>query len=89
MLAPKTAAFLEGVHLLWLLDPEQVDLVAVHRSYVDGLAARLRGWAGRRGEPGRGIGLRRGRLYSAALPPRGCRVARAHVRPSSVAAEPA
>lgn len=41
-LAAETAAFLEGVHLLWLLDPEQVDLVAVHRSYFDGLAARLR-----------------------------------------------
>lgn len=43
VLAAETAAFLEGVHLLWLLDPERVDLVAVHRSYVDGLAGRLRG----------------------------------------------
>ncbi|MFI2346066.1 hypothetical protein ACH492_03195 [Streptomyces sp. NPDC019443] len=38
----ETAAFIEGAHLLWLLDPEQVDLVAVHRSYFEGLAARLR-----------------------------------------------
>jgi AcrR family transcriptional regulator len=41
-LAAETAAFIEGAHLLWLLDPEQVDLVAVHRSYFEGLAARLR-----------------------------------------------
>ncbi|CAM5646587.1 TetR/AcrR family transcriptional regulator [Streptomyces pilosus] len=43
VLAAEAAAFLEGVHLLWLLDPEQIDLVAVHRSYTDGLIARLRG----------------------------------------------
>ncbi|MBD0840497.1 TetR/AcrR family transcriptional regulator [Streptomyces sp. TRM68416] len=42
VLAVETAAFLEGAHLLWLLDPEQVDLTAVHRSYFAGLAARLR-----------------------------------------------
>lgn len=40
-LAAETAAFLEGVHLLWLLDPDRVDLVAVHRGYFQGLAARL------------------------------------------------
>ncbi|MFF5365683.1 TetR/AcrR family transcriptional regulator [Streptomyces sp. NPDC013187] len=42
VLAAETAAFLEGAHLLWLLDPEQVDLTAVHRSYFEGLACRLR-----------------------------------------------
>lgn len=42
VLAAETAAFLEGAHLLWLLDPEQVDLAAVHRSYFEGLTARLR-----------------------------------------------
>lgn len=42
LLAAETAAFLEGIHLLWLLDPEQVDLTAVHRSYFEGLASRLR-----------------------------------------------
>lgn len=42
VLAAETAAFLEGVHLLWLLDPEQVDLVSVHRGYFEGLASRLR-----------------------------------------------
>ncbi|MGW1957698.1 TetR/AcrR family transcriptional regulator [Streptomyces sp. NPDC001920] len=41
-LAAETAAFIEGAHLLWLLDPDQVDLTAVHRSYFEGLAARLR-----------------------------------------------
>ncbi|MET9831189.1 helix-turn-helix domain-containing protein [Streptomyces sp. NPDC006385] len=41
-LAAETAAFIEGAHLLWLLDPEQVDLTEVHRSYFEGLAARLR-----------------------------------------------
>lgn len=41
VLAAETAAFLEGAHLMWLLDPEQVDLVALHRSYFDGLAARI------------------------------------------------
>ncbi|MDX3642551.1 helix-turn-helix domain-containing protein [Streptomyces sp. MB09-02B] len=41
-LATEVAAFLEGAHLLWLLDPQQVDLTAVHRSYFEGLAARLR-----------------------------------------------
>ncbi|BBC37476.1 putative regulator [Streptomyces graminofaciens] len=41
-LAAETAAFIEGAHLLWLLDPEQVDLTAVHRSYFEGLASRLR-----------------------------------------------
>lgn len=38
----ETAAFSEGAHLPWLLDPEQVDLTEVHRSYFEGLAARLR-----------------------------------------------
>ncbi|MFF7380946.1 TetR/AcrR family transcriptional regulator [Streptomyces massasporeus] len=42
LLAAETAAFLEGAHLLWLLDPEQVDLTALHRSYFEGLAARLK-----------------------------------------------
>lgn len=42
VLAAETAAFVEGAHLLWLLDPEQVDLTSVHRSYFEGLAARLR-----------------------------------------------
>ncbi|MGW0844526.1 TetR/AcrR family transcriptional regulator [Streptomyces sp. NPDC002787] len=41
-LATEVAAFLEGAHLLWLLDPDQVDLPAVHRGYFEGLAARLR-----------------------------------------------
>nr|WP_062340438.1 TetR/AcrR family transcriptional regulator [Herbidospora sakaeratensis] len=41
-LAAETAAFVEGAHLVWLLDPEQVDLASVHRSYFAGLAARLR-----------------------------------------------
>ncbi|RSS63441.1 TetR/AcrR family transcriptional regulator [Streptomyces sp. WAC06614] len=40
-LAAEVAAFLEGAHLLWLLDPERIDLVALHRSYFDGLTARL------------------------------------------------
>ncbi|MEV3988432.1 helix-turn-helix domain-containing protein [Streptomyces sp. NPDC049837] len=42
VLAAETAAFIEGAHLLWLLDPEQVDLTALHRSYFEGLASRLR-----------------------------------------------
>ncbi|MER7481721.1 helix-turn-helix domain-containing protein [Streptomyces sp. NPDC126510] len=42
VLAAETAAFIEGAHLLWLLDPEQVDLTSVHRSYFEGLASRLR-----------------------------------------------
>uniref|UniRef100_UPI0031D157F5 TetR/AcrR family transcriptional regulator n=1 Tax=Streptomyces hawaiiensis TaxID=67305 RepID=UPI0031D157F5 len=42
VLAAETAAFIEGAHLLWLLDPEQVDLATVHRSYFEGLACRLR-----------------------------------------------
>ncbi|MFD7629772.1 TetR/AcrR family transcriptional regulator [Streptomyces sp. NPDC059851] len=41
-LAAEVAAFLEGAHLLWLLDPERIDLVALHRGYFDGLTARLR-----------------------------------------------
>lgn len=41
-LATEVAAFLEGAHLLWLLDPDEVDLAAVHRGYFEGLAARLR-----------------------------------------------
>ncbi|MER5836535.1 helix-turn-helix domain-containing protein, partial [Streptomyces sp. NPDC002130] len=40
VLAAETAAFVEGVHLLWLLDPEHVDLASVHRSYFGGLASR-------------------------------------------------
>ncbi|SDL65897.1 hypothetical protein SAMN05421874_12642 [Nonomuraea maritima] len=32
----------EGANLVWLLDPEQVDLLAVHRSYFEGPAARIR-----------------------------------------------
>ncbi|GGQ18738.1 TetR family transcriptional regulator [Streptomyces roseolilacinus] len=40
-LAAEAAAFLEGVHLLWLLDPGKVDLVAVNRGYFDALAARI------------------------------------------------
>ncbi|MFJ8595198.1 TetR/AcrR family transcriptional regulator [Streptomyces sp. NPDC093598] len=42
ILAAETAAFIEGAHLLWLLDPVRVDLTAVHRSYFEGLALRLR-----------------------------------------------
>ncbi|KND46015.1 MULTISPECIES: TetR/AcrR family transcriptional regulator [Streptomyces] len=42
LLATEVAAFLEGAHLLWLLDPDEVDLTAVHRGYFEGLAARLR-----------------------------------------------
>ncbi|WP_327348718.1 TetR family transcriptional regulator C-terminal domain-containing protein [Streptomyces europaeiscabiei] len=42
LLATEVAAFLEGAHLLWLLDPDQVDLPAVHRGYFEGLAARVR-----------------------------------------------
>ncbi|MDX3589451.1 hypothetical protein OG920_45095 [Streptomyces europaeiscabiei] len=35
--APATdvAAFIEGAHLLWLLDRDEVDLTAVHRSYFE------------------------------------------------------
>ncbi|MDT9686049.1 TetR/AcrR family transcriptional regulator [Streptomyces sp. TRM76323] len=40
-LAAEAAAFLEGVHLLWLLDPEEVDLAAVSRGYFDALADRI------------------------------------------------
>lgn len=42
ILAAETAAFLEGAHLLWLLDPEQVDLTTLHRSCFGDLAARLK-----------------------------------------------
>lgn len=42
LLAAEVAAFVEGAHLLWLLDPAEVDLTAVHRSYFGGLGARLR-----------------------------------------------
>ncbi len=41
-LATEVAAFLEGAHLLWLLDPDEVDLPGVHRSYFEGLTTRLR-----------------------------------------------
>ncbi|MEU3447646.1 helix-turn-helix domain-containing protein [Streptomyces thermolilacinus] len=44
-LAAEAAAFLEGVHLLWLLDPERVDPAAVSRGYFDALAARVEGTA--------------------------------------------
>ncbi|MEG8277369.1 hypothetical protein [Streptomyces sp. AHA2] len=40
--AGETAAFLEGAHLLRLLDPERADLAAVHRGCFEGLSARLR-----------------------------------------------
>ncbi|WP_055716669.1 TetR/AcrR family transcriptional regulator [Streptomyces torulosus] len=42
VLATEVAAFIEGAHLLWLLDPDEVDLTAVHRGYFAGLAERLR-----------------------------------------------
>ncbi|MFF6780128.1 TetR family transcriptional regulator [Streptomyces sp. NPDC012510] len=42
LLATEVTAFLEGAHLLWLLDPDEVDLTAVHRGYFEGLASRLR-----------------------------------------------
>ncbi|MCK8676944.1 TetR/AcrR family transcriptional regulator [Streptomyces lichenis] len=41
VLAAEAVAFIEGAHLLWLLDPERIDLVAVHRGYFEGLALRL------------------------------------------------
>ncbi|MEU2184297.1 TetR/AcrR family transcriptional regulator [Streptomyces thermolilacinus] len=44
-LAAEAVAFLEGVHLLWLLDPERVDPAAVSRGYFDALAARVEGTA--------------------------------------------
>ncbi|MFB9393613.1 TetR/AcrR family transcriptional regulator [Streptomyces coeruleoprunus] len=47
-LAAEVAAFLEGANLLWLLDPEQVDLVALYRGYFEGLAARLEPVGGNR-----------------------------------------
>lgn len=34
-LATDVAAFIEGAHLLWLLDRDEVDLTAVHRSYFE------------------------------------------------------
>ncbi|MFJ7262949.1 TetR/AcrR family transcriptional regulator [Streptomyces globosus] len=40
-LAAEVAAFLEGAHLLWLLDPDRIDLAALHRGYFDGLVGRL------------------------------------------------
>ncbi|QFQ97572.1 TetR/AcrR family transcriptional regulator [Streptomyces phaeolivaceus] len=42
LLAAEVTAFLEGAHLIWLLDPEEVDLTAVCRGYFEGLTARLR-----------------------------------------------
>ncbi|MFM9594994.1 TetR/AcrR family transcriptional regulator [Streptomyces scabiei] len=42
LLATEVAAFLEGAHLLWLLDPAETDLTALHRGYFEGLACRLR-----------------------------------------------
>ena len=36
------APALEGALLQWLLDPEEIDLVALYRSYVSGLVAQLR-----------------------------------------------
>nr|WP_229913691.1 hypothetical protein [Streptomyces capitiformicae] len=41
-LATEVAAFLEGAHLLRPLDPDQVDLPAVHRGCFEGLTAHLR-----------------------------------------------
>ncbi|MEI5523557.1 TetR/AcrR family transcriptional regulator [Streptomyces brasiliscabiei] len=42
LLAAEVTAFLEGAHLIWLLDPEQVDLAALCHGYFEGLRARLR-----------------------------------------------
>ncbi|MDW8806586.1 hypothetical protein P1P68_17770 [Streptomyces scabiei] len=42
LLAAEVAAFLEGAHPLWLLDPAETDLTAVHRGYFEGLASRPR-----------------------------------------------
>ncbi|MDY7233220.1 TetR/AcrR family transcriptional regulator [Hyalangium rubrum] len=42
-------AFVEGAHLQWLLDPEEIDLVALYRSYVDSLIPQLAAeWPGRK-----------------------------------------
>ncbi|MFI7440434.1 TetR family transcriptional regulator C-terminal domain-containing protein [Nonomuraea indica] len=79
-LAAETAAFLEGVHLLWLLDPDRVDLVAVP-------AATSRGWppgwilaATRRGGIPPVEARAAGRAPGAAVAPAGVVVAR---RPGS------
>ena len=42
VLATEVAAFIEGAHLLWLLDPDEADLTAVQRGHFEGLAARLK-----------------------------------------------
>jgi AcrR family transcriptional regulator len=39
--AAEITAFLEGAAVQWLLDPDNVDLIAIYRSYLDGLAAQL------------------------------------------------
>lgn len=40
MIAQEIVAFLEGAHLVWLLDPE-VDLVRLVGAYLDGVVARI------------------------------------------------
>ncbi|GAA5087732.1 AcrR family transcriptional regulator [Thermocatellispora tengchongensis] len=41
MKAREIVAFMEGAQLLWLLDPEEVDLVALSASYVDTLVTSI------------------------------------------------
>jgi AcrR family transcriptional regulator len=40
-MAREIVAFLEGAQIIWLLDPEEVDLVVLTRGYVEALLARV------------------------------------------------
>jgi hypothetical protein len=46
--AQEIVAFLEGQQLLWLLDPEEIDLVALCRTYVEGLVGQIAATSPRR-----------------------------------------
>jgi AcrR family transcriptional regulator len=39
--ATEIIAFMEGIQIQWLLDPEGVDIVAAHRNFVDDLVEQL------------------------------------------------
>lgn len=41
-LAVEIAAFMDGVQLQWLIDPDAIDLRTAYRLYVDGLLERIR-----------------------------------------------
>lgn len=41
-LATEVVAFMEGIQIEWVLDPDHVDIVAAYRTYADALVERVR-----------------------------------------------